>query len=81
MPLFLAVKVFHFTQFSGVQSTNLGSFFEQRLVIKPISFMGQTKLEPCTDYFALGIQFEFYDEHPQPFQVGVSPCPWGGTTN
>ena len=73
-----------FLPFSQVQSTSSGSFPEQRLVIKPISFQvvsfrGQIKMsKPRPDYSPLGVKFKFSDKHPRPFRdqhTGNSPLP------
>ena len=41
-----------------------------------ISFRGQFKLEPHPHWSPLGVSFEFSDEHPHHFYVGV-PLPPG----
>ena len=46
-----------------------------RLCVKKISFRGQFKLEPHPPWSPLGISFEFSDEHPRHFLMGVSPTP------
>ena len=36
-----------------------------------VPFRGKTQLKPHQDWYLLGVQLKFPDEHPRPFYMGV----------
>ena len=48
------------------------SYLMSGMFFRMVSFRGKMKLEPHPDWSPLGVKIKFSDEHPRPFQMGVS---------